>query len=494
MKKEKLLKKGMGLWDLALFNIVAIVGLRWTAMAAGEGPSSLLLWAAAMFFFFIPSALVVVELSSRYPQEGGIYVWTKEPFGEFEGFMCGYCYWINNLIYYPNLLIYLSATFLYTGGSRFLHLEENPVYAVAFSLIVLWIAIILNMVGIKTGKWLHNLGGLSSWIPVFLLMAAGGVALWRYGSANVFAGNLIPDFKTFGSLSVFSALCFGFAGLELQACMGEEIENSKKNIPRAVFISGMIIASIYILATASLLVILPSGEINMISGVVQVIAKAGEMTGMSWIAPVIALLITIGGIGGCGAWLSGTARIPYVLGIDKYLPAWLGEVHPKWGTPANAILIQGVFSTLFILMTVNTSVKESYQMLVNATLILYFIPYIYMFLAFIAVKLKRTHSGSSDLLKPESEICNEDSDMSEGKKGDKAFNYPWWLGLAGLLSTALAIVISLEPPKDAGDPGIYLLKLVGGSLGFILLGAVVYLRGAKQKTDIGKRSLAASKE
>lgn len=489
--ETKKLKKGMGLFDLVLFNIVAIVGLRWTAVAAGVGPSSIVMWVAAMVLFFIPSALVVIELSSRFPDEGGIYVWTREAFGEFEGYMCGFCYWVNNLIYYPNLLIFVSSVFLYVGGAKLLHLEKSSIYPVAFSLIVLWLAIGLNTVGLKAGKWVQNIGGLGTWIPATLLVIAGIIAYFRFGSANTFTGSMIPDFANMDIISTFATLCFGFAGLELLSCMGEEVQSPGKNIPRAIVISGVVIALIYILATSSLLIILPSKDINIISGVVQVIAKVGEKLNILWIAPVIALLMTFGGIGGCGAWLSGTARIPFVMGLDKYMPQWLTKVHPKWGTPANAILAQGVVSTLFILMTLGSNVKESYKMLINATMLLYYIPYVYMFLAFIAIKMKdlkrEPESGSLENEgKLNSEIENTKGEITGNSRAENKrkshFNFPVWLGFVGLITTVFAIFISLAPPPEALNVAEYEIKLIGGTMAFVVLGIVMFLWAQRGKT------------
>ena len=99
------LPRTLGLRDLVLFNIVAVLSLRWLATAAAAGPSSLTLWVLAALLFFVPQGLAVSDLSARYPEEGGIYFWTKRTFGEGHGFLCGWCYWVNNILYYPNLLM-----------------------------------------------------------------------------------------------------------------------------------------------------------------------------------------------------------------------------------------------------------------------------------------------------------------------------------------------------------------------------------------------------
>src|SRR5438105_5128802 len=91
---EPQLRREMGFWDVLLFNIAAVLGPRWIAAAAHNGPSSISLWVFAALFFFVPTALTIVELSTRYPNEGGLYIWTKEAFGDFHGFVAGWCYWI----------------------------------------------------------------------------------------------------------------------------------------------------------------------------------------------------------------------------------------------------------------------------------------------------------------------------------------------------------------------------------------------------------------
>src|SRR5437879_3759310 len=85
--QTSLLRKEMGLLDVVLFNIAAVLGPRWIARAAHSGQSSITLWIFAAIFFFLPMALVIAELSTRFPREGGLYVWTKEAFGDFHGFV-----------------------------------------------------------------------------------------------------------------------------------------------------------------------------------------------------------------------------------------------------------------------------------------------------------------------------------------------------------------------------------------------------------------------
>ncbi len=460
------LTRAMGLRDVVLLNVVAIVGLRWLLTASQIGAESILLWILALLLFFIPQGMAVSELSAHYPEEGGIYAWTKRAFGPFHGFLSGWCYWVNNLIYYPSLLIFLAGNAVFIAGSQSAGIGESNVYVALFSIGVLWLAMILNMIGLRTGKWVQNLGAIGNWLPAVVLIILGGIAAVLYGSRTSFAfPELFPDLGTFDTISFWALMCFGFAGLELASVMGEEIEDTQRTIPRAIVISGFIITGIYILGTAAMLIIFKSAEINIISGIVESIGRIGDRMGIPWLLNAMAFSITVGGIGGAGAWLAGTARIPFVVGVDNYLPPALGRVHPRWKTPHIAILVQGILSTVFILMSViGSTVEEAYLVLLDATLILYFIPYLYLFVSLAKLRTNRelSREASGGLLVP-------------GKK----FGL-WSVVIAGFFATAVSIIFSLIPPENVENPWIFEGKVLGGTLAFLMVGLVFYARGKKR--------------
>src|SRR3954465_10402002 len=211
------LNRALGLRDLVLFNLVAVVGLRWLATAAKAGPSALSLWVLAAVFFFIPQGLVVTELSSRFPEEGGIYQWTKRALGEKHGYLCGWCYWINNVLYYPNLLISTAVIATYVIGKGDSTLASNWTYVLSATLACLWLAVLLNIVGVGTGKWLQNAGGVGTYIPGVILIVLGAVSLFGgHPSANpVTTQNIAPDLFHLSGLNLWASIAFAFAGLEL---------------------------------------------------------------------------------------------------------------------------------------------------------------------------------------------------------------------------------------------------------------------------------------
>src|SRR5438093_253337 len=281
------LRRELGLWDLVLLNVVAIVGLRWwLTSAGGYGYAALPLWVLAFLCFFVPSGLAVIDLTTRYPEEGGIYAWTKHAFGDDHGFISGWCLWTNNLVYFPHLLIFTVGNLVFMLGEKHQGLAASPPFMAAMSLAIFWVVVWFNVLGLRHARWLNNLGAYGTWLPATILIALGGFALFKFGAATPFgAAALLPVFSL-GTVSFFSAICFGFSGLDLGALMGEEIIEPRKNLPRAILISGVIITLIYVLGTAALLVALPQQNIGLLDGVAAAIAAVPQKMGFGFLAGI----------------------------------------------------------------------------------------------------------------------------------------------------------------------------------------------------------------
>ena len=459
------LKRVLTLRDLVLFNLVAIIGLRWLATSAKAGPAALVLWLLAALFFFIPQGLAVVELSRRFPEEGGIYPWTKRALGEGHGFLCGWCYWICNALYYPNLLISTAVIATYAFGMGGSPLASSWPYVLPVTLGALWLAVWLNIVGLSTGKWLQNAGGIGTYIPGVLLVVFGAWAVIKgEPSANpMHARDFIPDLTDLSSLNLWASIAFAFAGLELSSTMGEETANPKRDLPRSIVISAPLIAAAYILGTLSVLWVVPTNDINIVSGFLQAISagSAAASPALVWLAPAAAALYTVSNIAGVGAWLSGPARVAFVIGLDRYFPPAFGKVHPRWHTPYIAILVQAALATVFLAISQlgkGSTVEQAYLVLLDTQILIYFIPYLYLFLC-----LLRQARASS-----------EPGQLPGGRGGATL------AGLAGLGLTLFAMIVAAIPPGDAPNRAVFALKVIGGAAAFVVLGAAIYWRARRR--------------
>jgi len=462
------LHRALGLRDLVLFNLVAVLGLRWLATAAKAGPSAIALWLLAALFFFVPQGLVVTELSSRYPEEGGIYQWTKRALGDRHGYVCGWCYWINNVLYYPSLLMSAAVIFTYAIGKGDSPLASDWTYVLPATLLCLWAATGLNIVGVGTGKWLQNAGGVGGYVPgvVLVALALAFVATGRPSANPITPSTVVPNLGSLSGLNLWASIAFAFAGLELSSTMGGEVRDPRRTLPRAVLVSAPLIAAAYVLGTWALLRMVPVADVNIVSGLLQSISSGANALSPAlwWLAPLAAAAYTVGNVGGVGAWLTAPARVAFAIGLDRYFPAAFGRVHPRWKTPYVAILVQASLATVFLLVSVlgkGTTVEKAYLIILDTQLLIYFIPYVYLFVSFLVLRRER---AAPDAVR-----------VPGGRAG------AWAAGVSGLVVTLLAMVIATIPPDDDASPLAFEAKVIGGALAFVGLGGVVYWRGRRGK-------------
>jgi glutamate:GABA antiporter len=463
---KKQLRRVLGFWDVLLFNIATVLGPRWLAAAGHNGTSSISLWVIAALLFFVPSAFVINELSTRFPDEGGLYVWSKEAFGDFHGFVAGWTYWIYTVFYFPGLLLASASMAAYIGGAGHADLATNREFLVVGSFVLLFIAVYLNIIGLNIGKWLQNAGGVGSYVPLLMLV---GISAWiwhAYGSATHFTWkNMMPVWNQ-ATVNFWPQMVFAFAGFELVSAMSEEVRGDPhKILPRAVWGAGAAVAFIYIVGTISVLVLIPAQQVDPLSGVFQGLTSGSVILKVGIVGVIAALLVTVGNAGGVGTTVAGIARVPFVVGIDRYLPKAFGKIHPKWRTPYVSIIVQAVLSCIvLVLAQYKATATTAYQVVVDAAIVLYFIPFLYMYAAAIKLAYRKDRRSSERAIL-----------IPGGKLG------VWIAGGLGFAITALGIVLSFVPPGEATNKLGFLLRVIGGTVGTVLVGLALYWRGARQK-------------
>jgi glutamate:GABA antiporter len=456
MSTAPALKRGIRFRDLVLFYVVVVLSVRWTAAAATAGPSIFLVWIAALTCFFIPLAASVMELSSRHPEEGGIYVWTREAFGDFSGFICAWTYWMSNLPFFAGVLYFGAASALFAFGPRAQSLAANPLYYVAFA--IFWLAVItlLNILGVNAGKWLNNIGALGSLLPLTVLILLALAYYFRFGAAiHITAPSLVPHWSLDNAV-FWSSVFFAFSALEAASAMGDEIQNPRRTIPWALLVGGCILTIGYIGGTAAFLLMLPAQAVAGPDGFVHGIELLASHLGLAWLLAPMALLVALNAVGGAAANLSSTARLPFVVGVDRYLPPAFGSIHPRFRTPWVAIAAYGAAGMVVALLgQAGTTVRGAYNVLVSMSVISLFIPYLFLFSAMIrhqsrpaAPQVRRVPGGK-----------------------------PVAIALAsiGLLSTAITIVLSVIPSADEPDKPLAIAKVLGATAVLVGLGIALFL-------------------
>lgn len=377
------LRRALGFRDVVLMMVIAVVNLNTIPLLASSGWVAIPLWIAAGLLFLLPVGLAVAEFGKRYPSEGGLYVWTKELFGDFHAFISGWCYWTNNLFYFPSVLYILVGVLVYAGGPEMAARGNDPLFQAVGALTFLWLITLLHVRGLGTGKWLNNIGAVGTWVGMVILVAAALTLLSRTGAAATpvpRSGSGLP-LASLGALSTFSIMLYSLVGIELVPVMGEEIRDMQRHIGRASLIAGVVCIVLYIIGTASLLIAMPADEISPVQGVMQAVERSFVALGIERFVPVVAVVAATALVGVTSAWISGAARIPFVMGVTAYLPPALGKVHARWGSPYLALIIQAAIASLLIgLSLAGSTVTDAYGVMLASSAVIQLIPFVYLFL------------------------------------------------------------------------------------------------------------------
>ena len=452
------LKRALGRWDLVALFVVAVFNLNVVPSIAANGGVTVWLWIISLVLFFWPQGIAVIELAHRYPGEGGVYLWAKEVFGEFHGFLSGWCYWTNNMMYVPTVMLYFVGVSVFIFPSH-QYLADNKVFAVSASLGLLAILVVLNIVGLGVGKWINNLGSIGTVIAAAVLVGLGLIVWLRYGTTVSAEDFRIPANPRF-LLNSFGVICFGLVGLELASVMGDEIKDPERTLPGAVVWGGIISGILYIATTLTLLVAVSKNDINVLQGIVQAVSHMAQKVGVIWIVAPFALMLSISIAGIGSAWLAGSARIPFVAGLDSYLPSWLGKVHPRYGTPYAALIVHFVVSTILVLISfLGSGVQETFQRLLSLAVVLQLLPFLYMFAALLKI--------AADPL---------------ATKGHYSKTVLWLSGSSGLLMTILGMIFAFSPAQQISSVWSYEAWMFGGTALFIGLAVFFFFVYGRRKT------------
>jgi glutamate:GABA antiporter len=439
------LVRALGVADLTWLYLVAVVNMNVMPVIAVAGPRVVWLLAAAILLFFVPQGISVIELAEHLPGEGGLYLWTKDSYGDFHGFLCGWCYWMTNMFFVPSLLFYVTGVTSYiVSGNTADELNNSRLFFFLVPVALLWITIYANVRGLGVGKWVNNIGGIGGLVIGAVLIILGAmVVMGRRGQLH--AADLVPS--TFGALplSAFGVISLALVGMELGPIMGDEVRDPRRTIPRSVAVGGALCAAMYFFCVVSLLTAVPQTRMAVVQGLLQAVDGMSASFGIGWILLPLALLMAASIAGSTSAWVSGSARILFVCGLDRYLPKSLGKVHPRHHSPHVALVMFGFLATAIIAMSfIGASVQEAYLMLLDLAVALQMISYIYLFLSL----AKRAFSKSST---------------------PRYFRRPilQMAALAGLATAALGLAMAFVPTRQISSIASFELKMFL-TLGFIL--------------------------
>jgi amino acid transporter len=362
--------------DTALYTLAVGTGIRWIAVAAAVGPSSLPLWMVALFVFFIPLSVATAELTSRYNGEGGIYLWVRETLGPFAGFLCGWFYWISLMPYFGSILYFLSGLTLAALGTD----PKNTAAYLSISVTLSVLVTAIQIGGLKYGKWLPNIGMTGGWIVVAIVIVMGVVIGANGQSATDFAhARWVAPFN-FDTAILWGTIFFAYSGAEAVGMLRNEIEGGMRTVLWVLVILGVGSLIIYIAGTSAFLSILPQTELTRLAGFPDALRTGLTRVGLAGLAPAVIGLFALSMFGSFTGWFGVAARLPFAAGIDHFLPPLFAWRSPKTGAPIPAILLQAALMLGMVLLSqLRVTAAGAYDFLVATAVLGATIPYLFMF-------------------------------------------------------------------------------------------------------------------
>jgi len=465
-ERSAVFKKELGLTDLALTQILFIVGLPWIGVAAKQGPSHVVMWLLAMVLFYVPSAAVVIYLNRVMPLEGGLYQWAKLGFNDLIGFMVAWNLWLFAILNTSEIGLQITQYLSYIIGPKGDWLTGTKWFTGVVSFVTIAFLVLLTVVGLGVGKWVHKAGGflmLVTFAAVLILpiLNRANGTLAEYHPLNTEMPIIsIMSFNLLGKMA-FGAL----GGFEYVAIHAGECRDPVRAISRSVVVAAPIIAVMFILGTSSMLALIGQDRVDLIAPIPQILTEGFRPLGIvAAIAPITILALLCIRVAQSSVMFGGNTRLPMVAGWDRLLPDWFTRLHSRYKTPVNSILFVGAATLVLGLVgLIGVGKQEAFQLLWNASGLFYAITYVVMF----AIPLV-------------------------GLRGSKS-PPPFWLkitSVSGLLMTLLYVALSIVPIVQVESRLSFAAKIGGltvicNIIGFMIFVAVGRRRQAAEPVQVG---------
>lgn len=441
------MNKKISFFSLVILIIAAIDNIRNLPAAALFGSELIFFFIFSAVVFLIPTALVAAELSSAFPEKGGVYQWVEMAFGKRWAMVAIWLQWINTMVWYPSMLSFIAGTLAYLIDPV---LAENKTFLLTTILTVFWSLTLINMRGLHVSALINNICALMGTIVPLIALIIFGIA-WVISGKEVQismeSANLIPPLSSSTSWISLIAIMASFLGIELSGVHVNDISRPQRNFPRAVLLATVFIFTSMALGSLSIAFVLPKDEINLIAGIMQVFSNFFKAFGLEGFTPVLTILIVIGSTGMMINWLISPAKGLAHAAENGFLPPVFLKKN-KAGVASNILLSQGIIVSLICLVfLLQPTVNGFYWFLTALSTELYMLMYVLMLFA--ALRLRTKH-----------------------KKREGSFKIPGGLlgisliTLLGLVGCTLTIIVSFFPPEhvNSGGAGHYLTMIVVGNI------------------------------
>lgn len=440
-------KHSLTVFSLTMITVGSVDSIRNLPATALFGSQLIFYFTLAALFFLIPTALVSAELASAWAKQGGIYVWVKQAFGKRAGFLAIWLQWIENVIWYPTILAFVAGTIGYLINPN---LASNPYFLWSVIVSCFWGTTIINLRGMKSSAQFSTLCSLCGLLlPMALIIGLGVVWMVQGNPLQISFDipSIVPHLADKSMWVSLTAIMMSFCGIEIATVHANDVNNPQHAFPKALSYSVAIILSTLILGSLAIAIVLPGKDINLVAGIMQAFEAFFSRYHLSWMMPVVAVMLVLGGLGGVSNWIIAPTKGLLVAAEEGNLPEIFQRTN-KNGAPSLMLYTQAsivtILSALFLFMP---SVNGSYWLLTALAAQLYMLMYFIMFLA--ALKLRFSEPEHHRPFKIPGGIWG--------------MGFVAGIGIMGVLGT---FFVSFIPPQDINVGSLlgYELLLVSGLL------------------------------
>jgi glutamate:GABA antiporter len=414
---------------LALIILAAVLTLRNMPAVAEYGWASIAYYLLGALIFLIPLSMVVGELGTGWPRAGGNYAWVREAFGDRHGLFAVWVSWVTNLTWFPVVLSFLAATVAYVFAPS---LAENNVYILLMVVGLLWALTFANFFGTKWALRLNNPAVVvGTLIPCAVLV---GVAVYwlasgRHSQIPFTAGKLVPNLGSIGALVFFVGVILGYVGVEAGGFYAKEVEEPKREYPRAIAAATVLIVGASIFATLAIALVVPHSKLSLVAGIPQAFTETFRQVGAAWVGKLMSALVAIGTLALVSTWLLAPSKGLYATERSADLPPFLHKVNRRH-VPVALLVLQGAISTVFaLLFVIAPGVNTSFWMLTALTTQMILLMYILVFAA--AIKLRHSQP-----------------DVQRGYKVPGGMAGMWVVGCIGIAGCIFSFLLGFIPPSE----------------------------------------------
>ncbi len=427
-----------------------MASLRNLPLVAEYGYSAIFYFFVVGICFLVPSALVSAELATGWSKSGGIYIWVREAFGDTWGFFAIWVQWVHNVTWYPAILAFVATTL---GYVFYPPLATNKYFVMSVVLVGFWGMTILNFLGIKTSSLFSTIGVISgTLVPGLMLIIMGFTWLVAGYPSHIHfdVAGLTPDLTRLDNIVFLGGLFLAFAGLEVSSGYAGEVKNPQKNYPRAIILAAIITFFLFMLGALAIGIVIPKSDISLVSGLMAALTIFLENFHMSWILPVLGVLLVYGAVAEVNSWIIGPVKALYTTTVHGNLPP-IFQVTNKKGVPTNLLIFQGIIVTISSLVFLTMpNLSSSYWILSALSTQIYLVMYIMMFLA--AIRLRYS--------KPDVPRAYQIPHPHKGM---------WVVASLGIFSSLFAIFLVFIPPAQINVGSVVFYE------SFLIIGLVVMI-------------------